>query len=241
MARLPGGSGFRSGPDRTVNQQEIEFLRRSANKAKELQHNQQHAITSVADHTSTATPGQILKADANGLPVDATNTDAAVVAAVAASHAAVTVAGAPLTLSGQQVTFNYDTNDFQLSGNNLQVKSSRFALVAQEAWNEIGAVEKPAFGAGWSNYDGTAWNTAAYYKDTIGVVHLKGLVKHATTGLGTVFTLPAGYRPALKAVFCVYVGNPGAGRIDIYGDGTVTVVYGNATYVSLEGITFRAV
>lgn len=37
-------------------------------------------------HTSTATPGQILQADANGLPVDATNTDAEVAAAVTASH-----------------------------------------------------------------------------------------------------------------------------------------------------------
>jgi len=39
-------------------------------------HNQQHSIISTDDHTSAATEGQILKADANGLPVDATNTDA---------------------------------------------------------------------------------------------------------------------------------------------------------------------
>jgi len=38
-------------------------------------------------HTSAATPGQVLQADANGLPVDATNTDADVAAAVGASHA----------------------------------------------------------------------------------------------------------------------------------------------------------
>ena len=40
-----------------------------------------------ARHTSTATPAQLLQADANGLPVDATNTDADVAAAVGASHA----------------------------------------------------------------------------------------------------------------------------------------------------------
>jgi hypothetical protein len=33
-------------------------------------HLRQHAITSTSDHTSTATPGQVLKADSNGLPVD---------------------------------------------------------------------------------------------------------------------------------------------------------------------------
>lgn len=50
-------------------------------------HTRQHAITTAADHTSTATPAQILKADANGLPVDAANTDGEVSAAVTASHA----------------------------------------------------------------------------------------------------------------------------------------------------------
>jgi hypothetical protein len=50
-------------------------------------HTRQHAITSTSDHTSTATSGQMLKADANGLPVNATNTDAQVAAAVTNSHA----------------------------------------------------------------------------------------------------------------------------------------------------------
>jgi len=33
-------------------------------------HSRQHAITSASDHTSTATAGKVLKADANGLPVE---------------------------------------------------------------------------------------------------------------------------------------------------------------------------
>lgn len=41
-------------------------------------HDRQHSITSTSDHTSTATAGKILKADASGLPVDATNTDSEV-------------------------------------------------------------------------------------------------------------------------------------------------------------------
>ena len=39
------------------------------------------------DHVGSATPGQMLKADANGLATDATNTDLQVAAAVTASHA----------------------------------------------------------------------------------------------------------------------------------------------------------
>ena len=49
-------------------------------------HDRQHDITSTADHTSSATPGRVLKADANGLPVDATNTDAQVASAVTNTH-----------------------------------------------------------------------------------------------------------------------------------------------------------
>jgi parallel beta-helix repeat protein len=45
-------------------------------------HDRQHAITSTDDHTSAATEGQVLKADGNGLPVDATNTDAEVSAGI---------------------------------------------------------------------------------------------------------------------------------------------------------------
>ena len=54
--------------------------------AAALAHARQHAITATADHTSTATSGQMLKANANGLPVDATNTDAAVADAVSKAH-----------------------------------------------------------------------------------------------------------------------------------------------------------
>ena len=52
-----------------------------------LAHTQSHAITDAGDHTSAATPGKVLQADGNGLPINATNTDAQVAAAVVASHA----------------------------------------------------------------------------------------------------------------------------------------------------------
>lgn len=55
--------------------------------AAALAHARQHAITNPLDHTSGATPGRILQADANGLPVDGTNTNGQVAAAVAAAHA----------------------------------------------------------------------------------------------------------------------------------------------------------
>jgi len=50
-------------------------------------HARSHALNGASDHTSAATSGQMLKADANGLPVDAANTNVEVAAAVTASHA----------------------------------------------------------------------------------------------------------------------------------------------------------
>lgn len=49
-------------------------------------HAKLHSITSTADHSSSATPGNLLKADANGLPIDATNTDNQVSNAVTKTH-----------------------------------------------------------------------------------------------------------------------------------------------------------
>jgi hypothetical protein len=49
-------------------------------------HARSHVITAVGDHISGATPGKILKANANGLPIDATNTDADVADAVTKRH-----------------------------------------------------------------------------------------------------------------------------------------------------------
>jgi hypothetical protein len=59
--------------------------------------------------------------------------------------------------------------------------------IAVESWNT------PTFENGWTNYGG-GWEPAGYYKDTFGMVHLKGLVKSGTLSTA-VFTLPVGSRP----------------------------------------------
>jgi len=52
----------------------------------EYYHDRLHAISSTSDHSSVATPGRMLKADANGLPAQATNTDTEVSDAVSKKH-----------------------------------------------------------------------------------------------------------------------------------------------------------
>jgi hypothetical protein len=49
-------------------------------------HDRLHTIISTSDHTSAATSGKMLKANANGLPIEATNTDTDVADAVSKKH-----------------------------------------------------------------------------------------------------------------------------------------------------------
>jgi phage minor structural protein len=92
---------------------------------------------------------------------------------------------------------------------------------------------------GWVNF-GSGYETAGYYKDALGFIHLKGVIKSGTMGAAA-FTLPVGYRPSYKKMFIVPTAG-GAGRVDVDTSGNVIVVnYGSATngYVSLDGITFN--
>ena len=107
--------------------------------------------------------------------------------------------------------------------------------IVQEPWNEV-----TNFLGTWVNFNPSVWATAAYYKDSLGRIHLKGLVKSGTCGTN-IFTLPSGYRPLLNLVFATSSDNA-HGRVDIKSDGSV---FANSSacsniFVSLDGISFRA-
>jgi hypothetical protein len=164
--------------------------------------------------------------------------------------------------------------------------ASEFAPLA-EAWHEVGAAGEPAFNNGdftqigadpseyadhetcwWSNYDGNH-QSAAFYKDPFGNVHLKGLVQAhdgdapspVTGNLNCgawggeprwdnfVFDLPAGYRPA-KRVVLTTMGNAKPMRVNIDPDGAVSLGAESEfttaltfddvqQWLSLDGLSFR--
>ena len=104
--------------------------------------------------------------------------------------------------------------------------SSEFAPAKAEPWHEVGTPGEPAFrsafgdsssgncdaagGCEWANFSDGLHNSAAFYRDPYGQVHLKGLVCRAYTFASTcppsvagggaqnddVYQLPPGYRPA---------------------------------------------
>lgn len=128
--------------------------------------------------------------------------------------------------------------------------STAFAQTGSEAWHELAPGD---FNACWLNTAEPGRNTAGYYRDPSGVVHLKGHVnRQGTDGCGRViFTLPAGYRPLGDENQVVSSAVRDSG---VHGLATITIVRSNADPYSgqvtsvetnsmdglfLDGITFR--
>ena len=127
-----------------------------------------------------------------------------------------------------------------------------------EAWREVGTTGQPDFGTGWSNLGGNAnqnqglWSTAGFYRDPLGIVHVKGVVKDpAPTQSTAIFSLPSGYRPALSMIVTaptdpnppsnpkLYIIGQNAQPSSVWAPGDIVpFAVGNA-WVSLDGINFR--
>jgi|GEM_PF-420605 len=93
----------------------------------------------------------------------------------------------------------------------------------------------------FTNY-GNGHATAAFYKDKMGRVFLRGLVNNVNNPNGlVVFTLPVGYRPSTsgRLVFTT-LSNNALGRIDIQANGDVQVTMGTAGWIGLDNISFKA-
>jgi hypothetical protein len=131
-----------------------------------------------------------------------------------------------------------------------QTAQTATALSAPEPWHEVGASGEPQFQNGWGNLGTPGHETAGFFKDHEGIVHLKGSLKPGGTSL--VFQLPPGFRPAsgkFIQVAATCSGGPcteGTFPLTIYGPGVLSgfdggvVAFTGATFVGLEGVTFRA-
>lgn len=140
--------------------------------------------------------------------------------------------------------------------------------ISVDPWEEVGqAYQQPFTNTclsstppcySYADY-GSGLATVAFYRDPLGVVHLKGLATCTPNGAGTcdpaqhtaIFELPAGDCPQYLETFgdesFAVASNGGYGQVDVLGcgrgsdAGKVVVVAGDPTaWISLDGITFRA-
>lgn len=126
---------------------------------------------------------------------------------------------------------------YQSKGALIQFIETNMGAITQESWSA------PTLEANWSNLGGD-YVRAGYMKDSMGFVHIRGLIDCDGAG-DDIFTLPAGYRPASKLIFVVLYYDNGTyrpGRIDITSAGVVSARFPSspsaADWVSVEGITF---
>lgn len=86
----------------------------------------------------------------------------------------------------------------------------------------------------------TVDDTPGYYVDAVGMVHLKGVIKHGTMEAAA-FTLPAGVRPARKLTRGTISSDENIiSRLYIQSTGEVIPFKGGSEWFSLDGISFRA-
>ncbi|MEM8961999.1 MAG: hypothetical protein AAGD38_10995 [Acidobacteriota bacterium] len=110
--------------------------------------------------------------------------------------------------------------------------------IVQETWQAV------TFRNEWENF-GEPFNEAGYFKDSLGIVHLRGGIQGGKLSTPpdsyrSVFKLPSGYRPERQEVFAASAVSLIPGRVDIRPNGDVCVTAENNSGIALDGMTFRA-
>jgi hypothetical protein len=102
-------------------------------------------------------------------------------------------------------------------------------------WRDI---ENDGFRSGWSNYGGQ-FSPAAYFRDSNGIVHLRGLIQNGQLGVGNeVCVLDETCRPEYRVALSS-ICNGNWARIDVLPTGELVVMNATVTWVSLDGLSFR--
>lgn len=120
------------------------------------------------------------------------------------------------------------------------------SVAAGEVWHYIGDPGQPAFENGWGNYSGgshadATYQHAAYMKDKLGVVHIRGLIAGGTVGTAA-FELSGTYCPWYFHAFPV-LSNDALGRVTVefVQPWCNVIVQGgsNPAWVSFEGVSYQ--
>jgi len=174
---------------------------------------------------------------------------AGVLAAAVATSSGAYAAGAMITSSNQIKNGVVNTGD--IKNGTVRVKDLNKKTVDSltpapiEAWHVVGTPGQPAYQGTWVGFPN--YTPAGFRLDeAAGVVHLRGGVSFGAdnAGTSTIFTLPAGYRPANPLVLRVATtnglgGEHPSGAVIVQENGDVRMMPdGDDRFVSLEGLSF---
>jgi hypothetical protein len=135
-------------------------------------------------------------------------------------------------------------NSFSWRVGDVYVQESDFYRAQIDQQSFITVASTVGFATGWADFGGS-FPPAAYMKDSMGFVHLRGVVKRVSGAGLPIFTLPAGYRPEVQFEFFPVQATSAYGDVQIDGTpsgtpGRVALGVGTTSYISLSGITFKA-
>jgi len=124
---------------------------------------------------------------------------------------------------------------------NGQVKA--VDLHRPEAFHVVGTPGEPPFMNGASSFGVFDRSPVAFYRDPLGVVHLRGAIDQGTGNNGkAAFKLPAGYRPPKSndsVVPTAFNSPQPTGRVVTLSNGKVYSASAPGGATVLDGITFR--
>ncbi len=123
---------------------------------------------------------------------------------------------------------------------NGAITAAKISHSAVAAATVVGAPGAPAYEGTWQAAESSADDGVSFYKDPWGIVHLQGNAANSNGPQeGTIFTLPAGYRPAKNLYFAAYGNGGTAAYVQVMSDGEVVAFSVAQAFVGLSEVTFR--
>ena len=113
------------------------------------------------------------------------------------------------------------------------------AVGAVPTWVTVGGGGAPAYGANYSAIGASLGIALAFTKDAFGWVRFRGGAACNGT-IGTVFTLPVGYRPPVGPLKIACDAAGGHALVSIESTGVITQANGATSRVNLDNVSFYA-
>jgi hypothetical protein len=120
-----------------------------------------------------------------------------------------------------------------INGNFMALSAQLAAVTAPLAWTNLALMNT------WAPY-GDGYAPPSYAKDTLGVVHLRGLVRGSTASQVTIAVLPAGFRPKYNFESVVACGGsaPCTLLVKTTGEMLFEAIFPNSSWLSFDALSF---